>query len=56
MFNIQKASNLELMFDGECRMVKSLVDDEPIDTRLISKLLASRTGKLPINKIEYWYE
>ena len=50
MPNIQKASNLELiielMFDGECRMVKSLVDDEPIDTRLICKLLASRTGEI----------
>ena len=60
MPNIQKASNLELiielMFDGECRMVKSLVDEEPVDTRLICKLLASRTGRLPINKLEYWYE
>ena len=60
MPNIQKASNLELiielMFDGECRMVKSLVDEEPVNTRLICKLLASRTGRLPINKLEYWYE
>lgn len=60
MPNIQKASNLELiielMYDGECRMVESLVDEEPVDTRLICKLLASRTGKLPINKFEYWYE
>lgn len=60
MSNIQKASNLdlimELMFDGECRMVKSLVDDELIDTRLIWELLASRAGRLPINKLEYWYE
>ena len=49
MTNIEKASNLELlielMYDGKSRMVESLIDEEPIDTESIYKLLASRTGK-----------
>jgi hypothetical protein len=37
-------------------MVESLIDKEPIDTGLIYKLLASRTGKPPSDEFEYWYE
>jgi hypothetical protein len=60
MTNIEKASNLELlielMYDGKSRMVESLVDEEPVDTKFIYQLLASRTGKSFGNKFEYWYE
>jgi hypothetical protein len=60
MNNIEKASNLELlielMYDGKSRMVKSLVDEEPIDTEFMYKLLASRTGNSFGNKFEFWYE
>ena len=60
MNNIEKASNLELlielMYDGKSRMVESLVDEEPVDTKFICQLLASRTGKSFSNKFEYWYE
>jgi len=60
MTNIEKASNLELlielMYDGKSRMVESLIDEEPIDTESIYKLLASRTGKSFGNKFECWYE
>jgi len=60
MANIEKASNLELlielMYDGKSRMVESLVDEEPVDTKFIYQLLASRTGKSFGNKFEYWYE
>ena len=60
MNNIEKASNLELlielMYDGKSRMVKSLVDEEPVDTKFICQLLSSRTGKSFSNEFEYWYE
>jgi len=60
MTNIEKASNLELlielMYEGKSRMVESLVDEEPVDTKFIYQLLASRTGKSFGNKFEYWYE
>lgn len=60
MTNIEKLSNfellIELIYDGQSRMVESLMDEEPIDTSLIYKLLASRTGKPHINKFEYWYK
>lgn len=60
MTNIEKASNLELlielMYDGKSRMVESLVNEEPIDTELVYKLLTFRTGNLFGNKFEYWYE
>ena len=60
MPNIEKVSNLELlielMYDGKSRMVESLIDEEPIDTRSIYKLLVLRTGKSFGNKFECWYE